>query len=151
MFGINGDGGANGCLLVCRCPYRWPRSTSSSTAQMKSELRLLGWSVGSLHPGLGQLGPPFKVYFLSSSAVVLRGCHRHRRPGQEHAGPQRDGGSCPSSFRGECSFSPERFFHQDKILLSGGKGGSVTVTNDGATILKAIGVDNPAAKVLVGE
>jgi len=25
------------------------------------------------------------------------------------------------------------------------------VTNDGATILKAIGVDNPAAKVLVGE
>jgi chaperonin GroEL (HSP60 family) len=24
------------------------------------------------------------------------------------------------------------------------------VTNDGATILKAIGVDNPAAKVLVG-
>lgn len=39
---------------------------------------------------------------------------------------------------------------QDKILLSGGKNGSVTVTNDGATILKAIGVDNPAAKVLVG-
>lgn len=25
------------------------------------------------------------------------------------------------------------------------------VTNDGATILKNIGVDNPAAKVLVGE
>jgi chaperonin GroEL (HSP60 family) len=24
------------------------------------------------------------------------------------------------------------------------------VTNDGATILKAIGVDNPAAKILVG-
>lgn len=47
--------------------------------------------------------------------------------------------------------SPERFSHQDKILLSGGKGGTVTVTNDGATILKAIGVDNPAAKVLVGE
>ncbi|PWA14722.1 hypothetical protein CCH79_00019609, partial [Gambusia affinis] len=37
----------------------------------------------------------------------------------------------------------------DKILLSGAKGGMVTVTNDGATILKAIGVDNPAAKVLV--
>lgn len=48
-------------------------------------------------------------------------------------------------------FSPERFSPQDKILLSGGKGGAVTVTNDGATILKAIGVDNPAAKVLVGE
>ena len=27
----------------------------------------------------------------------------------------------------------------------------VQVTNDGATILKSIGVDNPAAKVLVGE
>jgi chaperonin GroEL (HSP60 family) len=25
------------------------------------------------------------------------------------------------------------------------------VTNDGATILKAIGVDNPAAKILVGK
>ncbi|XP_041114182.1 T-complex protein 1 subunit beta-like [Polyodon spathula] len=37
----------------------------------------------------------------------------------------------------------------DKILLSSGREGSVTVTNDGATILKAIGIDNPAAKVLV--
>uniref|UniRef100_A0A3B4UND4 T-complex protein 1 subunit beta n=1 Tax=Seriola dumerili TaxID=41447 RepID=A0A3B4UND4_SERDU len=37
----------------------------------------------------------------------------------------------------------------DKILISGTKGAIVTVTNDGATILKAIGVDNPAAKVLV--
>ncbi|KAM6136870.1 LOW QUALITY PROTEIN: T-complex protein 1 subunit beta [Pterocles gutturalis] len=37
----------------------------------------------------------------------------------------------------------------DKILLSTGRDSSVTVTNDGATILKAIGVDNPAAKVLV--
>ncbi|XP_066524352.1 T-complex protein 1 subunit beta [Hoplias malabaricus] len=37
----------------------------------------------------------------------------------------------------------------DKILLGGGRECSVTVTNDGATILKAIGVDNPAAKVLV--
>ncbi|KAF3859716.1 hypothetical protein F7725_022115 [Dissostichus mawsoni] len=37
----------------------------------------------------------------------------------------------------------------DKILLGGGKQGLVTVTNDGATILKSIGVDNPAAKVLV--
>lgn len=40
---------------------------------------------------------------------------------------------------------------QDKILLSGeGEMQQVQVTNDGATILKAIGVDNPAAKVLVG-
>ncbi|KAM6986570.1 LOW QUALITY PROTEIN: T-complex protein 1 subunit beta-like [Aplochiton taeniatus] len=37
----------------------------------------------------------------------------------------------------------------DKILLGGGREATVTVTNDGATILKAIGVDNPAAKVLV--
>merc|ERR1719203_899998 len=40
----------------------------------------------------------------------------------------------------------------DKILLSyGGPGGigSIELTNDGATILRAVGVDNPAAKVLV--
>lgn len=38
----------------------------------------------------------------------------------------------------------------DKILISHGRNaGSVEVTNDGATILKSVGVDNPAAKVLV--
>ena len=37
----------------------------------------------------------------------------------------------------------------DKILLSGGELGKVDITNDGATILRSIGVDNPAAKVLV--
>jgi len=40
----------------------------------------------------------------------------------------------------------------DKILLCPNRSGtdsSVTVTNDGATILKSVGVDNPAAKVLV--
>lgn len=40
----------------------------------------------------------------------------------------------------------------DKILISFGRGGmdsKVEVTNDGATILKNIGVDNPAAKILV--
>lgn len=38
----------------------------------------------------------------------------------------------------------------DKILVSSGRNaGSVEVTNDGATILKSVGVDNPAAKVLV--
>uniref|UniRef100_A0A914WXM8 T-complex protein 1 subunit beta n=1 Tax=Plectus sambesii TaxID=2011161 RepID=A0A914WXM8_9BILA len=38
----------------------------------------------------------------------------------------------------------------DKILISGnGEHQNITVTNDGATILKSIGVDNPAAKVLV--
>lgn len=39
----------------------------------------------------------------------------------------------------------------DKILMSmgGPTGGTIEVTNDGATILRAVGVDNPAAKVLV--
>ncbi|MFH4978079.1 hypothetical protein AB6A40_004788 [Gnathostoma spinigerum] len=38
----------------------------------------------------------------------------------------------------------------DKILVCGqGEQQSLQVTNDGATILKSIGVDNPAAKVLV--
>lgn len=38
----------------------------------------------------------------------------------------------------------------DKILVSYGRSaGQVQVTNDGATILKSIGVDNPAAKILV--
>jgi T-complex protein 1 subunit beta len=38
----------------------------------------------------------------------------------------------------------------DKILVSAGRNaGSVEVTNDGATILKSVGVDNPAAKILV--
>ncbi|KAF7248434.1 hypothetical protein EG68_09843 [Paragonimus skrjabini miyazakii] len=35
----------------------------------------------------------------------------------------------------------------DKMLLSSGD--NVVVTNDGATILKSIGIDNPAAKILV--
>lgn len=35
----------------------------------------------------------------------------------------------------------------DKILLGPE---SFEVTNDGATILKSIGIDNPAAKILVG-
>ena len=40
---------------------------------------------------------------------------------------------------------------QDKILISGNADNQgIKVTNDGATILKSIGVDNPAAKVLVG-
>merc|ERR1712000_707116 len=37
----------------------------------------------------------------------------------------------------------------DKILQSMGHNGEITVTNDGATILKSIHVDNAAAKVLV--
>eukprot|EP01117_Protostelium_nocturnum_P020734 TRINITY_DN94_c0_g2_i1.p1 TRINITY_DN94_c0_g2~~TRINITY_DN94_c0_g2_i1.p1 ORF type:complete len:536 (+),score=208.52 TRINITY_DN94_c0_g2_i1:133-1740(+) len=37
----------------------------------------------------------------------------------------------------------------DKILQSMGRGNAVSVTNDGATILKSIHLDNPAAKVLV--
>lgn len=37
----------------------------------------------------------------------------------------------------------------DKILQSAGREGSVSVTNDGATILKSLYIDNPAAKVLI--
>jgi len=38
----------------------------------------------------------------------------------------------------------------DKILVSVGReSGKIEVTNDGATILRSIGVDNPAAKILV--
>ncbi|XP_048131526.1 T-complex protein 1 subunit beta-like [Rhodamnia argentea] len=37
----------------------------------------------------------------------------------------------------------------DKILQSTGRGREVTVTNDGATILISLHIDNPAAKVLV--
>ena len=38
----------------------------------------------------------------------------------------------------------------DKILVAHGRSaGQVQVTNDGATILKNVGVDNPAAKILV--
>jgi T-complex protein 1 subunit beta len=37
----------------------------------------------------------------------------------------------------------------DKILQSMTMGGDITITNDGATILKAIHIDNAAAKVLV--
>jgi len=38
----------------------------------------------------------------------------------------------------------------DKILVSTGRmEGTIQVTNDGATILRSVGIDNPAAKVLV--
>jgi T-complex protein 1 subunit beta len=38
----------------------------------------------------------------------------------------------------------------DKILATmGGDRRTITVTNDGATILKSIYVDNPAAKILI--
>jgi hypothetical protein len=43
----------------------------------------------------------------------------------------------------------------DKILQPlGGEGstsGKTTITNDGATILKSLWIDNPAAKILVGK
>lgn len=43
-----------------------------------------------------------------------------------------------------------KMYVQDKILQSTGRGREVNVTNDGATILKSLHIDNPAAKVLVG-
>lgn len=46
--------------------------------------------------------------------------------------------------------SPRVFvFPQDKILQSGNEQGTTVVTNDGATILKSIPVDNPSAKIIV--
>ena len=53
-----------------------------------------------------------------------------------------------------CNFCISRLLYssifQDTILQSTGRGRSVTVTNDGATILKSLHIGNPAAKVLVG-
>lgn len=37
----------------------------------------------------------------------------------------------------------------DKILISRGGNNNIEITNDGATILKSIMVDNPAARVLI--
>jgi len=37
----------------------------------------------------------------------------------------------------------------DKILISSGRSESIQITNDGATILRSVGIDNPAGKVLV--
>lgn len=48
------------------------------------------------------------------------------------------------------ALSPAPSRLQDKILQSMGRGHGIMVTNDGATILKSLYVDNPAAKVLVG-
>ena len=39
----------------------------------------------------------------------------------------------------------------DKILQSTGGNRTIEVTNDGATILKSVVIDNPAAKVLIGD
>ena len=51
--------------------------------------------------------------------------------------------------KGMVFFHPEMTANpQDKILQSASTG-EITVTNDGATILKSIALDNPAAKVLV--
>ena len=52
--------------------------------------------------------------------------------------------ACPPACPPACPALP-----QDKILQSLSRGREVTVTNDGATILKSVYVDNPAAKVLV--
>eukprot|EP00795_Rhopilema_esculentum_P005035 gene5035-144_t len=38
----------------------------------------------------------------------------------------------------------------DKILISSSRSESIQITNDGATILRSVGIDNPAGKVLVG-
>ncbi|GKB16071.1 T-complex protein 1 subunit beta [Tanacetum coccineum] len=52
-------------------------------------------------------------------------------------------------FKDEATEEKGERARMDKILQSTGRGHSVTVTNDGATILKSIHIDNPAAKVLI--
>ena len=54
--------------------------------------------------------------------------------------------SCSSHSRSPSGLLLQRM---DKILQSVSKGPQVTVANDGATVLKSIYVDNPAAKVLI--
>ena len=56
----------------------------------------------------------------------------------------------PHKMNGALTHIGRYMYLQDKILQSMGRGHEVMVTNDGATILKSLYVDNPAAKVLVG-
>jgi chaperonin GroEL (HSP60 family) len=59
-------------------------------------------------------------------------------------------GSCSNATAFSFKITYYLIYVQDKILQSTGRGRNVTVTNDGATILKSLHIDNPAAKVLVG-
>jgi hypothetical protein len=58
-------------------------------------------------------------------------------------------GSCSNATVFSFKITYYLIYVQDKILQSTGRGRKVTVTNDGATILKSLHIDNPAAKVLV--
>jgi T-complex protein 1 subunit beta len=75
---------------------------------------------------------------------------------KENAEEEKGGNSAVVSFLGAIAIGdPEKSTlgpkGMDKILVSSGPDGSesIQVTNDGATILKATGVDNPVARVLV--
>lgn len=90
------------------------------------------------------------------SWVLLSWCYSGRWSGENHFGTQGNGNFlfpfftlCKVSSKSELSTCFE-----DKILQSTnpnevGKASGVTVTNDGATILKSIPVENPSAKILV--
>mmetsp|Transcript_6024 Transcript_6024/g.20612 ORF Transcript_6024/g.20612 Transcript_6024/m.20612 type:complete len:170 (+) Transcript_6024:395-904(+) len=78
------------------------------------------------------------------ATYVVSGCRRAPRVGRREARTARHRtrvsrlGSTPLAA-------------QDKILQSMSSASNIMVTNDGATILKSLYIDNPAAKVLVGE
>ena len=97
------------------------------------------------------------THLASCATVLVRGSHLHHRSAKDHSGPQRHG-TCIVCSHVErttraltlASRSRTLAYAQDKILQSMGNQDEVTVTNDGATILKSLNVDNPAAKVLIG-
>lgn len=105
------------------------------------------------------------VWSWRQHAGVFRGSHGHRRPGEDDArterhGEQRDAmlsrvGAVSHAVTHAQSLlgciSVPHHPAQDKILQSMTGGKDIMVTNDGATILKSLYVDNAAAKVLVGE
>ena len=88
------------------------------------------------------------LFFIS---VLFRRGNCNWRSYQEHARTKGNGKNIQEVLLG---VDTNRFIVtvcQDKVLVnSGPHNEGVQVTNDGATILKSIGVDNPAAKVLVG-
>ena len=116
-------------------------------------------SVVAIHP-FGQVA--LDASFLRAGFV--RGRDGHRRPCEVYARTQ--GHGAVASRRAFTYLLMKAGLHQhvhaarcvnaawrgaqDKILQSMGRGHGIMVTNDGATILKSIYVDNAAAKVLVG-
>ncbi len=87
------------------------------------------------------------TFLTSGLTEQLCRVHRHLRSDQEHAGTQVSSAVVKGKKRKTDFVVSHR--GMDKILQSQSNRHEVQVTNDGATILKAIHLDNPAAKVLV--